>query len=99
MQKKTYNWTAVGELKNSWKCFSGVNIERLMILDAIWKKETGNLSKYVEIMGIKKNTIVVKTNSSVVHQELSIRSRDIIKSLNKYFNKPWIKFIKISNEF
>jgi hypothetical protein len=99
MQKKTYKWTNIGELKTIWKCFSGVNIERLMILDAIWKKETGNLSKYVEIMGIKRSMIVVKVHSAVAHQELSIRSRDIIKSLNKHFNRPWIKFIRISNEF
>lgn len=99
MQKGTYKWTNIGELKRSWKCFSGVNIERLMILDAIWKKEIGNLSKYVEIMGLKRNTIVVKVHSAVAHQELSLRSRDIIRNLNKHFNTPCIKFIKISNEF
>jgi len=94
LTKKTSNWTNIGYVKNSWKTLGGIVPERLVILDAVWKKEIGRLGEHCELIGVNKGYIVVKTNSSVAYNELVMRSKQILRSLNKYFSKPWLKGIK-----
>jgi hypothetical protein len=96
LAKRSANWTNVMYVQNSWKSLGGIVPERLVILDAVWKKEIGRLAGHCELVGVNKGYIVVKTDSSVVYNELVMSSRQITRSLNKYFSTPWLKGIKQS---
>jgi hypothetical protein len=98
LAKRASNWTNIGYIKKSWKTLGGILPERLIILDAVWKKEMGSLGLHCELVGVDRGYIVIKTKSSVVYNEIFMRSGPILKSLNKYFNKPWLKGIKMSAE-
>jgi hypothetical protein len=38
--------------------------------------------------------LYVKPKSAAAAQELQMRAGDIVRSLNKYFSRPWIKAVK-----
>ena len=94
LTKRSSNWTNIGYVKKSWKTLGGIIPERLVILDAVWKKETGMLGQHCELLGVSRGYIVVKTDSSVVYNELFMNSKQILRNLNKYFSKPWLKGIR-----
>ncbi|HBB67495.1 MAG: hypothetical protein A2X28_00955 [Elusimicrobia bacterium GWA2_56_46] len=94
LTRKSSNWTNIGYVKSSWRSLGGIVPERLVILDAVWKKEIGGLGKYCKLVGVNKGYVVIKTESSVAYNEILLRSGPIIKSLNKYFAKSWLKGIK-----
>ena len=98
LTKRTQNWIPIKKT-NSWKSFKGFNIDRLLILESVWDKEMGALGEHCVLLGVKKNTLVIKADSSVVANEIVFKSRNTIKSLNKYFRSPWIKYLKIANTF
>ena len=98
LTKKTSNWTNIGYVKKSWKTLGGIIPERLVILDAVWKKETGRLGEHCELLGVSKGYLVVKARSSVVYNELYMNSKQLLRNLNKYFAKPWLKGILSSSE-
>jgi len=66
----------------------------MAILNAVWQKELGHLSRYWEIVGFKQGWLYVKPRSAAAAQELQLRGAGIVRSLNKYFNRNWIKGIK-----
>lgn len=94
LTRRTSNWTNITNVKTSWKTLGGIVPERLVILDAVWKKEFGRLAEHCELVGVNKGYMVVKTDSSVVYNELFLRSRQIMRNLNKYFAIPWLKGIR-----
>lgn len=94
LAKRSSDWTNIGSVKSSWKSLGGMVPERLVILDAAWKKEIGRLGDHCELTGVNKDYLVVKTSSSAAYSEITMRSKQILRSLNKYFTKPWIKGIK-----
>ena len=98
LTRKSSNWTNIASIKNSWKSLNGLNPDRLVILDAVWKKEIGRLNEYCKILGVDKGCIVVKTDSSVVSNELFMRNKQILRNLNKYFARPWLKKIRTASE-
>ena len=98
LTKKTQNWTPINKT-NSWKCFKGFNIDRLLILESVWDKEMGALGEHCVLLGVEKNAIVIKIDSAIVANEVVFKSKHTIKSLNKYFRTPWIKYLKIANKF
>jgi len=65
-----------------------------MLLDSVWKKEFGRLGDHCSLVGVNKGYLVVKTDSSVVSNELGMSGRQILRNLNKYFTKPWLKGIR-----
>ncbi len=97
LSRKTSNWTRASEIKSSWKFLGGTDPDRLVILDAVWKKELGRLSQHCPLAGINRGWVLVKTDSSVISSELLLRGTQLVRSLNRYFRKPWIKGIKTAN--
>ncbi len=71
-------------------------MQRLMILNAVWEKEIGYLSDCCSLSAVKDADLLIEAESSAASHELTMRSREIIKGLNKYFDRPWIRSIKIS---
>lgn len=94
LAKRTSNWTRVNEVCSSWRFLGGVNPDRLAILDAIWEKEMGALAKHCELLGVDGAYILVKPRSAAAASELALRSTVLVKGLNKYYKRPWIKGIK-----
>jgi hypothetical protein len=70
--------------------------DRLSILSAVWEKELGHMAAQWALVGVKKGVLFVRPRSSAAAQELKLRESSILRSLNKYFSKGWIKSIKTS---
>ena len=66
-----------------------------MILDSIWAREIGVLANHCQLLAVKKGSIIVKASSPAAAQELTMRGPQLIRNLNKFFNRPWINSIKI----
>ena len=83
------------EILSSYKVFNGIRLENLMILNSVWKEEMKEFSDYCEIDSIDKKTLVLKVKNSVIKNELFMRKDEILKKINKHFNSPFIKDIKL----
>jgi hypothetical protein len=46
------------------------------------------------LIGVKKGVLYVRPKSSAAAQELHMRSEGLVKSLNKYFSRPWIVAVR-----
>jgi hypothetical protein len=95
MKGSKLRWTTGKDLALSFVYRTGVG-DRTTILGAAWRKELGHLSSHWELAGIRQGIIYVKPRSAAAAQELHLRATGIVRSLNKYFNRPWIKGIRLS---
>ena len=57
-----------------------------------WKQEVGN--DKIELNGFKDGKIFASTKSAVYLNDFNLRKRQIIKKLNQYLGKKFIKNIK-----
>jgi len=94
LKRRSSNWTRAGDICTSWNVPGVTGLERLAVLDAVWKKEMGRLGEHCVMLGVDKGVILVKPSSSAAASELALRSSVLVKGLNKYFKRPWIKAIK-----
>lgn len=94
LKRRSSNWNKAGEICTSWKFLSLTGVDRLAILDAVWKKEMGRLGDHCVLLGVDRGVILVKPSSAAAASELSLRSAVLVKGLNKYFKSPWIKAIR-----
>ena len=78
------------DLVRSFQFKTGLSLDRMAVLNSIWDKEWGYVN-YWKLSGVKKGKVLIHVSSSAAAQELQARSRQIVESLNKYFQKPWIK--------
>lgn len=93
MEKKR-RWSTAGELLGSFKFKSGIQTDKISILNAVWEKELGHFAKHWTLVGLKKGTLYVKPRSAAAAQELQMRAKDVVRTLNKYFSREWIKAVK-----
>ncbi|OGR88764.1 MAG: hypothetical protein A3J74_03940 [Elusimicrobia bacterium RIFCSPHIGHO2_02_FULL_57_9] len=89
-------WSTSSELVKSFKFRSGIQADKISILNAVWDKELGHFSKYWALIGVKRGVLYVKPSSSAAAQELHMRSSEVVQGLNKYFGRAWIKAIRTS---
>lgn len=89
-------WATSEEIVRSFGYRTGVQDEKLSILNAVWDKELGHFSKYWALSGVKKGVLYVKPRSAAAAQELQMRGAEIVRGLNKYFSRPWIKAVRSS---
>jgi len=94
LKRKSSNWNKAGDICSSYKLLGVSGLDRLAILDAVWKKEMGRLGEHCVLLGVDRDVILVKPISAVAASELSLRSSMLVKGLNKYFKRPWIKAIR-----
>lgn len=93
LQRRKENWAKAGDICAGRRVLGG-QMERLAILDAVWKKEFGALARHCELLGVDGPLLVVKPASSAAASEITLRGPQIVKALNKYFKRPWIKAVK-----
>ena len=98
LTRRTSNWTRVNEVCSSLRFLGGINPDRLAILDKVWEKEMGRLADHCELLGVDGPYILVKPRSATAASELALRSSVLVKGLNKYFQRPWIKGIKTASK-
>lgn len=97
MQKgKGARWSTGKDLVASFQYRTGMTGDRMAILTAVWQKELGHLSGHWELCGYRQGTLYIKPRSAAAAQELQLRGAGIVRSLNKYFSRPWIRGIKVS---
>ena len=87
-------WSTAKEAMRGWAYRSGMQSDRISILNAVWEREAGGLSRHWQLSGVKKGFIFVKTSSPAATQELQLRSAALLRGLNKHFKTAWIKGIK-----
>ena len=91
--EKTSRWQKAGDLVVAFTRRAS-SPDRLAILSAVWDKECGSFAKHWELIGVRKGTLYVRPKSSAAAQELHMRSGGLMKSLNKYFGRPWILAVR-----
>lgn len=94
LARKTSNWKKADKVCSSWKFLGVTGLDRLAILDAVWKKEMGRLGEHCVLLGVERGVLLVKPSSSAAASELALRSSVLVKGLNKYFKRPWIRAIR-----
>ena len=93
---KGKRWATGQELVRAFKSRTGIQSDKISILNAVWERELGHFSRHWTLVGVKRGVLYIKPRSSAAAQELQIRSGDIVKSLNKYFSRDWIRAIRTS---
>ena len=88
------SWSTSGDIIKSFKFRAGIQSDKISILNAVWEKELGHMTGYWSLAGVKKGTLFVRTKSSAAAQELHMRAPGLVRNLNKYFSRAWIKAIK-----
>ncbi|MBI5622494.1 MAG: DUF721 domain-containing protein [Elusimicrobia bacterium] len=87
---------SAADLVRAFRGRKGLQVDKLSILSAIWEKELGTLARHLELSGVRRGTVYVKTSSSAAAQELRMRAPSLMRTLNKYFSRAWIKELKAS---
>ena len=90
------HWANAADVLRIWKRKSGLDGDRILVLNQVWEKEAGHLSRHWTLVGVKRGILYVTTRSPAAAQELQMRGRELVRSLNKYFKKDWIKEIRTS---
>ncbi len=88
-------WHDSNEIKGG---FSKLNsqINRLLLLESIWQKSLGDKSKFWLLDAVKGSTVYVKVPVVAARHQLILQERQLVNNLNKYFDKAWIKNIRVS---
>ena len=73
---------------------SRIQSDKISILNAVRERELGHFSKHWTLVAVKRGTLYVKPRSAAAAQELHMRAAGIVRSLNKFFSRAWIKAIK-----
>ncbi len=95
--KPRNTWSSPAELSGKYgRLYTRLN--QLMLLDHIWTRLTGDKSRFWKLNAVQGNCIYVSVKLSVARNELIGRRENLIKELNKHFDKPWIKKIEIVND-
>ncbi len=68
------------------------------LLFRTWDKCIGNLTKHVELKEVDKNILTVVIKHPIARQEFLLRKNEIVKEINKQFNKKRVKDIFIVND-
>lgn len=92
--EKPGRWSSAADLVKSFAWRAGTDNDKLALLNAVWDKECGAFAKHWALVAVKKNVLFVRPKSAAAGQELHMRSAVLVKSLNKYFSKPWIVAVK-----
>ncbi|MCR4296187.1 MAG: DUF721 domain-containing protein [Elusimicrobia bacterium] len=93
-KEKPGRWSTAGDLVKSFSYRAGTVNDKLALLNAVWDKECGAYAKHWALVAVKKGTLFVRPKSAAAAQELQMRSGVLLKSLNKYFSRPWITAVK-----
>jgi hypothetical protein len=96
-QKPPVIWHKAGEVKSSFYRLNA-HVNRLLLLESLWENKTGGKSRFWRLYAVKGGVIYVKTAAPAARQELMLKEKELIRELNKNFDRPWIKQISAVQE-
>lgn len=96
VESEKRRWTTGKALIASFQYRSGINSDKISILNAIWEKETGHFAPYWSLAGVRRGVLYVRPRSAAAAQELQLRAAGLARDLNKYFGRAWIRAIKMT---
>lgn len=85
---------SAADAMRSWSFRSGMESDRMLILNQVWERVVGGYARHWALAGVKRGVIYVRTRSPAAAQELQLKTGELVKGLNKYFKRAWIKGIK-----
>jgi len=65
--------------------------ERLPLLERAWQAEMGGWEGVARIAALDHFSLVVEVKSSPAMQEISLRRRELVRRLNRYFETPFLR--------
>lgn len=86
--------SAAADVLRGWKRSVGLESDRMVVLNAVWEREAGHLSRHWSLAGVRRGVIFVKVRSPAAALELRFRGTQLVKSLNKHFKRAWIRGIR-----
>ncbi len=95
-QQHKKRWHAASELVGAFRFKTRLQVDKIAILNTVWERELGSWSGQWYLSGVRGGTLFVRPRSAAAAQELQLRSQEIVRSLNKHFNRPWIVAVKTS---
>ena len=72
----------------------GLN-ESLAVLQRAWEAEMGAFSDQARIVAIENRALIVEVFSSPALQEMSLRRRELLRRINRYFEDPFLHQITV----
>ena len=87
-------WRSSKELESAYNPLAR-QLNRLLILDHVWKQLVGSKTRFWMLKAVKGDTLYVQVKAAVAKNELIARRQQLINELNKHFEKPWISKIEI----
>ncbi|MFH1725183.1 MAG: DUF721 domain-containing protein [Elusimicrobiota bacterium] len=91
-------WTKASDVLRGWKFQHGVETDRMLILNQVWEREVGHLSRHWALAAVRRGILYVRVSTPAAAQELQLRGGQVVRSLNKYFKRSWIKGIRTTRE-
>lgn len=93
-QKPRKVWNCASELEYKFNRIN-LRLNRLMILDHVWTQLVGNNARFWKLEAVKGNNLMVRVRVSVAKNQLNGQREQLVKEINKHFEKPWIDRIEI----
>jgi hypothetical protein len=90
--------SSAGDVLKIWQRRQKMDVDRMVILHQVWEREAGGLAGHWTLRGVKGGILYVKTRSSAAAQELQLRGPSLVRGINKYFRRPWIKSIRAAKD-
>lgn len=87
-------WSRASDLVTSFSRRTQTSSEKLAILNSVWEKECGAFANHWSLVAVSKGTLYIRPKSSAAGQELQLRGVVLLKSLNKYFSRPWLTNVR-----
>jgi hypothetical protein len=94
LARKTSNWKRAEEICATRRFSASMLPDRLAVLDSVWKKEFGRLAQHCSLLGVDGSYLVVKPASAAAASEINLRGPLLVKAINKYFKRPWLKAVR-----
>ncbi|MDQ7773036.1 MAG: DciA family protein [Elusimicrobiales bacterium] len=95
--RKSQNWSRIGH-SGGQRPFRGFPLDRLPLLSSVWDREIGPLGAHCRLEGVEGDRLVVSASSAAAANELRLRGRSLVRALNKYFSRAWLRDIKVTGE-
>jgi hypothetical protein len=67
----------------------------LALLERAWDAEMGSWGTMARLAAIDKGSLVVEVTSSPAMQEISLRRRELVRRLNRFFPSPVVRHLTV----
>ena len=95
---RTWNrWSKASTVVRSLVFSGRIEADRMTLLNQVWEREVGDLARHWTLKGMRRGVLFVRASSPAAAQELQLRGRSLIRGLNKYFKRAWIKGIRTAH--